>query len=86
MKFGGNAGQLFVYSPRASTAAFIKFAKSMLEDAFKGLDPRTAQNSMEVERYAELLGNLKPTFIHHPESKHHIQNIFAELGCDLEKT
>jgi hypothetical protein len=79
-------GQLFVYSPRATTLAFIKFARSMIEDAFRGVDPRTAQNAMEVERYAELLGKLKPAFIHHPESKHHIQNIFAELGCDLEKT
>jgi ectoine hydroxylase-related dioxygenase (phytanoyl-CoA dioxygenase family) len=29
---------------------------------------------------------LKPGFIHHPESKRMIQNIFLEMGCDLEKT
>jgi hypothetical protein len=39
-----------------------------------------------VERYADLLGKLKPAFIHHPESKRHIQDIFGEFGCDLEKT
>ena len=41
---------------------------------------------MDVERYAALLGKMKPAFIHHPESKRHLQNILADLGCDLEKT
>jgi hypothetical protein len=79
-------GQLFVYSTRASILAFANFAKSMIEDAFGGLDPRTAQKNMEVERYASLLSKLKPAFIHHPESKHHLRNILDDLGCDLEKT
>src|SRR6185436_12663619 len=30
-----------------------------------------------------LLGKLKPQFIHHPESKRHLQNIMADFGCDL---
>src|SRR3984893_6667876 len=79
-------GQLFVYSTRASILAFADFAKSMSEDAFGGLDPRTAQKSMEVERYAALLGKLKPAFIHHSESKRHLRDILDDLGCDLEKT
>ena len=41
---------------------------------------------MEVGRYADLLGKLKPAFIHHPESKRHLQNVLDEFGCDLEKT
>jgi hypothetical protein len=79
-------GQLFVYSPRASILALTDFAKSMIEDAFGGLDPRTAQKGMHVERYAALLGKLKPAFIHHPESKRHLQKILEDLGCDLERT
>jgi hypothetical protein len=79
-------GQLFVFSPRKSTLDFVGFARSMIEDAFGGLDPRTAQDHMEVERYADLLGNLKPTFIHHPESKRHLQTILEDFGCDLEQT
>jgi hypothetical protein len=79
-------GQLFVYSPRPSIKGLTDFAKSMIEDAFGGVDPRVAQKSMEVERYAELLGKLKPAFIHHPESKRHLQNILEDLGCDLERT
>jgi hypothetical protein len=79
-------GQLFAFSPRKSILNFVDFARSMIKDAFGDSDPRTAQDSMDVERYATLLGKLKPAFIHHPESKRHLQNIFVELGCDLEKT
>lgn len=79
-------GQIFVYSPSTSRAAFIDFARSMIEDAFGGLDPRTAQESMPVDTYADLLGKLKPAFIHHPESKRHIQRILEDLGCDLDKS
>ena len=59
-------GQLFVYLSRVSVLSFAKFAKSMIEDAFGGRDPRAAQHEMEVGRYADLLGKLKPEFIHHP--------------------
>ena len=41
---------------------------------------------MEAQRYADVLGKLKPAFIHHAESKRHIQAMLAELGCDAEKT
>jgi hypothetical protein len=79
-------GQLFVYSRRPSILAFVDFAKSMIEDAFGGLDPETAQDSMEVQDYADLLAKLKPAFIHHPESKRHLQGILGDFGCELDKT
>ena len=94
-------GQLFVYTPRPSTLAFCKFASDLIKEAFNRytaspsqtdppslytLDPRTAQYALPVEDYAAILGKLKPTFIHHPESKRHLQNIFRELGCDPMKT
>jgi len=79
-------GQLFVYSARPSVHAFVDFARSIIEDAFGGLDPRVAQDSMEVAHYADLLGKLKPSFIHHAESKRHLQSILADFGCDPRKT
>mgnify|MGYP001223828145 FL=1 len=79
-------GQLFAYSPRPSSLAFITHARQMIEDAFSPLDPELAQHELSVERYAEILGKLKPAFIHHPESKRHLGNILTELGCDPEKT
>jgi len=79
-------GQLFAYSPRKSTLEFIKFAKTLIEEAFAPLDPETAQYQLSVEQFAAILIKLKPGFIHHPESKRLIQNIFEEMGCDLEQT
>ncbi|CAI4032573.1 hypothetical protein DNFV4_03003 [Nitrospira tepida] len=79
-------GQLFVYSPRPSTLAFIDHARKLIKEAFAPLDPETAQYQMSVEQYAEILGKLKPAFIHHPDSKRHIQAILTEMGADLSKT
>ena len=79
-------GQLFVYSPRPSSLGFIAHARDMIAEAFCPLDPELAQFKMPVEQYAEVLGKLKPAFIHHPESKRHLANILKDLGCDPEKT
>jgi len=79
-------GQLFAYSPSENTLAFIEFAKQMIEEAFLGLDPITAQYKMEVEEFAAILSKLKPAFIHHPKSKEFIQAILLEQGCDPKQT
>lgn len=79
-------GQLFVYGPRPSSLALCNFAREMAEEAFKPLDPREAQHHLPVERFATILAELKPKFIHHPKSKQFIQALLSEVGCDLEKT
>jgi hypothetical protein len=78
-------GDLFVYSPRPSTLALIEFAGELAGEAFAPLDPETAQFDMAVEDYAALLSELKPRFIHHPESKRLIQEMLADFGCDREQ-
>lgn len=79
-------GQVFVFSPCTSAIALCDFARSLVEEAFAPLDPREAQHSLSVEKYVEILAQLKPAFIHHPESKQLIQGILKESGCDLNKT
>jgi hypothetical protein len=79
-------GALFLYTPRASTAALCDFAREMVCDAFAPLDPEIAHRSMPVERYAQILAELKPAFIHHPESKRLIRELLVDLGCDPERT
>jgi len=79
-------GQLFVYSPRKSTLALIQHARKLIEEAFAPYDPEQAQFHLPVERYAQILGKLKPFFIHHPESKTHVKAVLTDLGCDPEKT
>lgn len=78
-------GDLFVYSPRPSTTALIDFAASMARDAFGARDPETAQFDLAVKDYAALLAELKPRFIHHPESKRLIQQMLVDFGCDPEQ-
>ena len=79
-------GALFLYTPRASTAALCDFAREMVCDAFAPLDPEIAHRSIPVERYAQILAELKPAFIHHPESKRLIRELLVDLGCDPERT
>jgi hypothetical protein len=79
-------GQLFTFSARPSSKAFTDFAASMIEEAFPGLDPVTAQYEMSVEKFVEIFGPLKPKFIHHPESKRLIKAMLEDFGCDPETT
>jgi hypothetical protein len=79
-------GQLFVYSPTPRSLALVELARRLITAAFGQLDPETAQYHMPVEQYAATLADLKPKFIHHPDSKRMIQQILEERGCDLEQT
>lgn len=79
-------GQLFVYSPCKSAVEMCKFTQELIRSHFGSVDPVTAQDNMPVEEYAAVLAELKPKFIHHPESKKYLKAILTELGCDMEKT
>src|SRR5258707_6123062 len=79
-------GQLLVYSPTPSSLKLVNFAREMAQEAFHPLDPETAQFHLPVERFAEILAELKPKFIHAQKSKECIQGILRELGADPEKT
>ncbi len=80
------AGDVYVYAPRPETTALCDFAHRMLDDAFHPLEPRAAQDQLPVERYAAILAELKPAFIHHPESKRLIRELLSAFGCDPERT
>ena len=79
-------GQLFLNSPLPSSIALCNFAREMAQEAFAPLDPRHAQHHLPVEKFAAILSELKPKFIHHPRSKQLIQQMLKEMGCDLEQT
>lgn len=79
-------GEIFVYGPRASTLALCAFARELVRDAFRPLDPELAQHDLPVEGFAARLAELKPRFIHHPESKRRIRAVLDELGCEPERT
>ena len=79
-------GELFILPPTQEGIALCEHARNMVEEAFHPLEPRAAQHEMPVESYAELLKELKPAFIHHPESKRLIQELLGAVGCELEET
>lgn len=79
-------GQLVVLSPTEGSIKLAEHAYQMLENAFGGRDPETAQYDIPVEEYAKILSDVKPRFIHHDESKRLIQQIFEETAVDLQQT
>jgi hypothetical protein len=79
-------GDIFLTSPERAVVELCEFARQLVEEAFSGLDPETAQAQLPVDRYVEILSELKPRFIHHAESKKLLQAVLDARGCDLEKT
>jgi len=80
------SGDMFVHTHSPAIQAFVSFTRGMIEEAFGGCDPETAQYDMGVHEYAAVLSGLKPAFIHHPESKTHLCAILEEHGADPEET
>ena len=80
------SGDLFAYSAGESSAALCGVARDMSEEAFAPHAPETAQETMPVEEYVQVLADLKPRFIHDSRCKSFIAGLLGELGCDLQKT
>ena len=79
-------GKIFVFHARPSSIALCNFARGMIEDAFRGIDPRMAQYHMAVEEYVAIVAPLKPRFIHHPVTRKLLVEVVHEFGCDPDKT
>jgi hypothetical protein len=79
-------GDLFVYSPSPASLKLVELARSMLTEAFAPHDPENAQFHLPVEKYAQLLAELKPRFIHHPENKKLLPEMLEAIGCSAEDT
>lgn len=79
-------GQVLVYSASKESLALIEHARNLIADAFGLRDPETAQHEMSVEEFSALLAELKPKFIHHPESKTLIKALLESRGCDIDRT
>lgn len=80
------AGDVFVYKARPATLALCELARKILKAAFHPLHPRTAQHQLPVEKFAAILAEAKPAFIHDPMCKTLLPKILQDVGCDPEKT
>lgn len=79
-------GSIYFHATCPRAMKLCQLARTLVEEAFSPLNPSRVQETLSAERTAEILSVVKPKFIHHPESKQHIQGILREVGCDLEKT
>lgn len=79
-------GDVFLYSATPTSTKLVEFARELIEEAFGGRDPQTAQYDMPVEEFAALLAELKPRFIHHPTCKKLLPAVMDELGMSVDET
>lgn len=79
-------GDLIVNSPTSASAELCEFARSQIQQSFGSLDPEVAQFDMPVESYAAVLSELKPRFIHHPETLRLVRAVLVSLGHPEDKT
>jgi hypothetical protein len=79
-------GQVMVHSHSAATARFVLHARDAIAAGFAGLDPLTAQHSLEIEEFVDRFAPLKSSFIHDPASRICIQAILLEMGFDPDDT
>jgi hypothetical protein len=79
-------GALHVLRPTRSSLELCSFAQELACEAFSPYDPEHAQEYLPVEKYVEILAQLKPKFIHHSRCKELIRGMLADLDCDIEKT
>ena len=80
------AGAILTYGPSPESLALCAFGRGLIEEAFTPHPPETAQFFLPVEAYAAILADVKPRFIHHPESKRLIRALLRSLGCDEDET
>ena len=79
-------GSVFTYSPGPDALELCTFARELLEEAFRPLDPLRVHETLPADKCAAILSELKPRFIHHPKSKECIRGMLSAMGCDTSKT
>ena len=79
-------GELTILSPSATSLALVKHARDQIESAFAPRRPQHAHEELTVTETVEILSRLKPQFIHHPETRSHLQRLLIDVGCDPHQT
>jgi hypothetical protein len=77
---------LTILPPSSASCALVDFARDQIEAAFAPCHPQHAHGEFAVTESVEILTRLKPQFIHHPETKKHLQRLLVEVGCDPRRT
>ena len=79
-------GALVLLPPTPESLALCNWARELCEEAFHPLDPTTAQHQLDVDRFVEIAGPLKPRFIHHAKTRELQKAYLKSLGYDSSRT
>jgi hypothetical protein len=79
-------GAIFFFTPRPSVAALRDHAWELIGEAFDPVDPKDAQEQLDVEKFVELAAPLKTKFTHSPRAKELLRDLLVDFGCDPETT
>lgn len=79
-------GELMILPPRPSSLALVEHARSMIEAAFAPHDPQYAHRDLPVDETVQVLGRLKPAFIHNALTKRLLQSMLQDFGCNHDRT
>jgi hypothetical protein len=79
-------GELTVLPPSPASLALVEFARDQIESAFAPHHPQHAHKALAVTETVNILARLKPTFIHHRETRTRLQCLLLDMGCDPSNT
>jgi hypothetical protein len=79
-------GKILLYTQAKSFQNLIGYAREIINEAFQGNDPETAQYTMSVEKFVETVAPMKTKFTNDHHTKELIRDVMIELGCDIDKT
>ncbi len=75
-------GEILVLPASSCSLALAQHARGIIEQAFSHRDPRRVHEELEVRASAEILSQLKPRFIHDPQTRTLLQQLLLDCGCD----
>jgi hypothetical protein len=79
-------GAVVLLAPMPESLELVNWARELCEEAFHPLDPTTAQHELDLARFIEIAGPLKPRFIHHPKTRELQKAYLKALGYDSNRT
>ena len=74
------SGNTLMLKPATASKKLCEFAWKMIQDAFSPLHPEQAQSELPVEKFSEIISQLKPRFTHSPEAKRYPAGIIRGTG------
>src|SRR5262245_27247287 len=79
-------GSIILTSPVPKVSSLCGFAQSLIEAAFSGFNPRTAQFSLSVQEFVNIIGPLKSKFTNDLRTKELVRSVLSEFGCNSTDT